>query len=76
MEVEGKGGVSEGEQGERGKEEGDMERENIHSTEIAVLELPSDAEASDSGGEEEEDGMIKPIIKFDKFPFDLSWDQI
>lgn len=47
------------------------------NTEIVQIEIPSDREeVSDMEGEEEEDGMIKPIIKFDKFPPDLSWDQI
>ena len=48
-----------------------------NGTEIVELEMPSDREdPSDMEGEEEEDGMIKPIIKFDKFPPDLSWDDI
>ena len=48
-------------------------------TEMVELEWPNDdrEEPSDTEHEGEEvDGMIKPIIKFDKFPPDLSWDQI
>ena len=46
-------------------------------TEVVELEMPSDREdPSDMEEDEEEDGMIKPIIRFDKFPPDLSWDQI
>lgn len=50
---------------------------NDDNTEIVKIEIQSDREeVSDMEGDEEEDGMIKPIIKFDKFPPDLSWDQI
>lgn len=50
---------------------------NDDNTEIVKIEIPSDREeVSDMEGDEEEDGMIKPSIKFDKFPPDLSWEQI
>ena len=50
------------------------------STVMVELELEGDRGRAHSQVEEEEEeeenGMIKPIIKFDKFPPDLSWDQI
>ena len=47
------------------------------STDIIEVLMPTDEPDDVSAEEEEEeDGMIKPIIKFDKFPLDLSWDQI
>ena len=50
---------------------------NDDNTEIVKIEIPSDREeVSDMEGDEEEDGMIKPISKLDKFPPDLSWEQI
>lgn len=50
---------------------------NDDDTVIVKIEIQSDREeVSDMEGDEEEDGMIKPIIKFDKFPPDLSWEQI
>lgn len=40
------------------------------------MERESETAQPEVKEEEEENGMIKPIIKFDKFPPDLSWDQI
>ena len=39
---------------------------------VAVINIPPET----TPHKDEEEGMIKPIIKFDKFPRDLSWDQI
>ena len=51
---------------------------DLGSTEVIEVLMPTDEIPEEVSGdeEEEEDGMIKPIIKFDKFPLDLSWDQI
>ena len=50
---------------------------DLGNTEVIELLMPTDEPEDVSGDEEEEeDGMIKPIIKFDKFPLDLSWDEI
>ena len=57
-----------------GEENKEVEPENgLH---VAVLNMTSEEVSDVSEGEEEEDGMIKPIIKFDKFPADLSWEDI
>lgn len=79
-EVAGKAGEEEGGGGGGGGEEatviggGKGEGGNGDGTEVVELEFPTDEQPEE--GEEEEDGMIKPIIRFDKFPPDLSWDQI
>ena len=51
-------------------------RKEGDTTEMVELELEGDRERDVEEEEEEEGGLIKPIIKFDKFPPDLSWDQI
>ena len=70
-------GAGEGEGGARGEVIGNGKGEggNGDNTEVVELEFPTDDQPVKQG-EEEEDGMIKPIIRFDKFPHDLSWDQI
>ena len=85
--MEGREEREEGGENERheGGQEGDEDQEDRHSggrdgdsTVVVELELEDERERAYSQVEEEEEenGMIKPMIKFDKFPPDLSWDQI
>ena len=64
--------------GEEEEEEEERRRKDRDTTEVVELELVPENETTQLNvkEEEEENGMIKPIIKFDKFPPDLSWDQI
>ena len=74
--------VAEGDAGQERKQkiigESGVGEVDLGSTEVIEVLMPPDYEPDDVSAEEEEeeDGMIKPIIKFDKFPLDLSWDQI
>ena len=45
---------------------------SISELDVAVINISPET----NNRKDEEDGMIRPIIKFDKFPPDLSWDQI
>ena len=59
-----------------GEEKGGKKDNDTSEVGEISLERESETAQPEVKEEEEENGMIKPIIKFDKFPPDLSWDQI
>lgn len=72
----GPGGVVEGEEEEEYTDS--EQRRERETTDVAELELAPDPEKvkTDITKIETKDGMIIPMVKFDKFPLNLSWDEI